>query len=272
MHKPLSMKKRLLALLLCTTCLFALAQRESRSCTVNWKKNEITAYSGDCDRHDLASGRGEAKGFIRFTGSGNKKSGQAGEVVFADSIPFTYKGNFAEGYPDGNGEYYLGDSLYFKGHFQLGLKEGKGELHYLRKSKPDSVIQGYWSGDEFQGDKYKTYNFTTTGLFDQVEIVPTPGSGNSVTIELSTTTGTPNGALDQVQRANSFVLKLTDIMSPTNSIVKRRSVFESANKTYYTYELLSFPCKIFGTLNTGDTFELEMIKSANWKCRIYLNR
>lgn len=261
----------MLACLLCSTSLVAIAQKDARSCSVNWKKEEIVAYSGGCDRNDLASGKGEAKGVHRYTES-EKQNPKPGEHIFADSVNFRYTGSFAQGMPDGNGEFFWGDSLYFKGHYQLGLKEGKGEMHYRRKDKADSVVMGYWSADEYQGDKYKTFNFTTTGLFDQVEIVPSPGSGNTITIELSTTTGTPNGALDEVKRSTAFVLRLTDLMSPTNSLVKRRSIFESANKTYYTYELLSFPCRLFGTLNTGDTFELEMLKAASWKMRIYLNR
>lgn len=262
-------------MLVCLLCGFQLAvgaqKNNNSSCIVNWRKQEIIAYSGGCDRNHLASGKGEAKGSHRYTESEKQQHTIPGEHIFADSIAFRYAGNFSQGFPDGVGEYFLGDSLYFKGHYQLGLKEGQGELHYLRKNKPDSVVLGYWSGDEFRGEKYKTYNLMTTGLFDQVEVVPTPGAGNTITIELSTTSGTPNGSLEDGQR-KSGVLLLSDLMSPTNSIVKRTSVFQSSNKTYYTYELLGFPCKLFGTLSTGDTFELELYKAANWKFRVYLNR
>ena len=142
-------------------------------------------------------------------------------------------GNFKDGFPNGNGIYYYNDTMYHSGDFQDGLKEGKGETHYLHKGMPDSVIKGYWSGDVFRGKKYVTYSFSTTGLFDLTEITPSNHSGSTVAIKLGTTSGTPNGA------GSGVVLSLVSLVSPNGCILKMRSKMESSFKSYVTVELVS---------------------------------
>ena len=244
------MRISLITILLVNLCLFSFyslqAQRDKDStyCKVYWKSIE-GKYVGDC-KEGMANGKGEAWGINHYIGS------------------------FKDGMPNGIGVYNYSDSLYYSGSFQDGLKEGKGEMHYLIKSKPDSVVKGFWSADEYRGSKYTTYHFTTTGNFDQLEISPSRNSGKTVTIELSTTSGSPNGA--PTGAGAGFVLTLSDIMSPTGSISKMTSKMETANKSILTYELTGFPSTIFCTLSTGDTFQLEMYKAANWKVRIYINK
>jgi hypothetical protein len=221
------------------------AQKDSTACKVNWTSLQ-GSYTGDC-KDGLASGKGAARGIHSYTGG------------------------FKNGMPNGIGTYSFSDSLYFKGNFQDGLKEGKGEMHYQRRAMADSIISGYWSADEFRGAKYITYNFTTTALFDAIEVTPSSASGNTITIEISTNSGAPNG-VSTGGTGSGFVLTLKDLMSPTGSIVKTRSKFESSNKSYTTFELLSFPCKLFGTFSSGDTFELELFKAANWKARFFMNK
>ena len=222
---------------------FIYAQQDSSSCKVITKEL-AGSYTGEC-KNGLANGKGEAKGLYHYIGS------------------------FKEGMPNGTGIYYYSESEYFNGSFQDGIKEGKGEMHYIKKPMPDSIIKGYWSGDGFKGDKYITYTFSTTELFDQTEITPSKTSGNIITIEIGTTSGSPNGAPGS--RINN-VLSLRDIVSPTGSIQKVRSKYESPLKSYITLELVGFPCKLFGTLSDNQTFELELYKAANWKVRFYRNQ
>ena len=217
-------------------------QQDSTECKVNWK-NITGKYIGDC-KQGLANGKGEAIGLQRYTGS------------------------FENGMPNGNGIYYYSDSLYHSGNFQDGLKEGKGETHYLRKAMPDSVVKGYWSGDEYRGKKYITYTFSTTQQFDLTEITPSGRSGNTVTIEIGTTSGAPNGA----RGSQGYVINLRDLISPNGCITKMTSKLASAFKSYATFELLEFPCKLFGTLSNNETFELELYKAANWKIRLFVNK
>lgn len=220
---------------------FLYAQQDPSFCKVTWKELAGT-YTGDC-KNGLADGNGDAKGFHHYTGS------------------------FKGGMPNGTGVYYYSDSMYYNGNFQDGIKEGKGEMHYLRKAMPDSIIKGYWSGGEYRGKKYITYSFTTSEQFDQNQLSPSSGSGNTVTIEIGTTSGSPNGI-----GPNGYVLLLRDVVSPTSSILKTLSKYESAFKSYATFEIVSFPCKLFGTLSDGQTFDLELYKAANWKIRLYKNK
>jgi hypothetical protein len=219
---------------------FLHAQQDSSACKVNLKEL-VGIYTGDCQK-GLANGKGDAKGAHHYTGS------------------------FKNGLPDGTGVYYYNDSVYYSGDFQDGVKEGKGEAHYLRKSMPDSIIKGYWSGGEYRGKRYITYNFSTTEQFDQTQITPSGASGNTVSIEIGTTSGSPNGS-----SLNGIVLELRDLISPTSSILKVTSKYVSAFKSYANYEIISFPCKLFGTLSDGRTFEVELYKAANWKIRLYKN-
>lgn len=225
--------------LLGCSCLYA--QKDSFFCKVTMKELD-GAYLGGCN-YGLASGQGEAWGSHH------------------------YKGSFKDGMPNGTGIYYYDDSVYYDGNFQDGKKEGKGEMHYPRKAKPDSIIKGYWSGDEFRGKKYITYSFTTTEQFDNTEITPSNARGNTVTFEIGTTSGSPNGT-----SLGGYVLTIMNLVSPTASIQKMLSKQESSFKSYMTYELISFPCTLFGSLSDGQTFQLELYKAANWKVRLYKNK
>src|SRR5687767_10802455 len=109
------------------------AQDSTKSCRVLIKGLEGT-YNGEC-KDGIANGKGEAKGMQSYTGI------------------------FKNGKPNGLGTYVYSDIVYYKGNFQDGLREGKGELHYLLQGKPDSVINGYWSADEYRGKKYTTYTY-----------------------------------------------------------------------------------------------------------------
>jgi hypothetical protein len=216
------------------------AQKDSFFCKV--KMPELDgSYLGGC-KLGLADGEGTARG------------------------NHVYTGEFKNGLPNGTGNYYYSDSQYYSGSFQDGLKEGKGEMHYARKPKPDSVIKGYWSGDIYRGKKYTTYSFTTTEVFDQTEISPSSSSGNTVSVEIGTTSGSPSGS-----RAG-YVLTLMNMVSPSGCILKTESSYDSDFKSYRKFELASFPCKLFGTLSDGRTFEIELYKAANWKLRFYQNR
>lgn len=225
------------------------AQRDMDACKVT-SKNLVGQYTGGC-KDGLADGKGEARGIDHYVGS------------------------FKKGMPNGSGTMYYGENEFFTGKFLDGLKEGRGEKHFLRKGMPDSVVKGFWSADEFRGNTYTTYKFNTTILFDHIEITPSDNSGNSVTFEIATTSGSPNGVPNHANSAgfnSGSVLTIRDLLSPTSSIIKAGSQFASAYKSSITYELTGFPCKLLGTFSNGETFELELYKSANWKLRFFLNQ
>ncbi|TMI93783.1 MAG: hypothetical protein E6H08_10025 [Bacteroidetes bacterium] len=212
--------------------------QQEPACKVTWT-DLIGTYSGAC-KNGFANGKGEAKG-VHY-----------------------YKGSFKDGKPDGDGLYYYNDSVYYDGPFQDGLKEGKGEMHYLRRNMDDSIVKGYWSGDLFKGNKFAPYSFSTTESFDNIEITSSKVSGKTVTIEITTTSGTAG--------ASGSTLALLNLISTSASTLKIQSRVNGSFKNSASYEVSEFPCRLFGTLSDGNTFGLDLNKAANWKIRLYKNQ
>jgi hypothetical protein len=228
---------------------FPFLNAQDRLCKVA-AKNLEGDYKGDC-KYGLANGQGEAKGIDRYVGS------------------------FKDGMPNGKGTYYYADTVYYKGNFQNGIKEGKGEMHYTRKGASDSVIKGYWSTDVFRGEKYSPYKLSTSSFFDRTEVIPSDHTGNTVTIEIATSSGSPNGAPTHANSAgfnSGYILSLSALSSPTNSILKTGAKYESSFKSSITYELTGFPCRLIGTFSNGEGFDLELFKAADWKVRFFVNK
>jgi hypothetical protein len=89
-------------------------------------KAEISgSYVGECKK-GLANGNGEAKG------------------------EDYYKGEFSNGYPDGNGMYIWKDGANYKGEWKKGLRDGNGTYSFIRLGK-DSTLVGKWKNDKYIG-------------------------------------------------------------------------------------------------------------------------
>ena len=245
----LALKKNPVSIVLFLSLIFFIkenisAQEKNRPCKVSLA-SIANEYAGDC-KNGLANGQGTAKGIHR------------------------YIGNFKYGLPDGNGTYYFSDSTYYTGNFQEGIKEGKGEFHYV-KANTDSVVKGYWSGNEYRGKKYITYEFNSATKFDRWEITPTPQSGNSITFELATTSGSPKGLPSNTAGDPGYVLTLTELHS-NDPLLKFIAKMDNPTISYSTYEISRFPVILYGTLSNGENFQLDLYKSARWKVRFFINK
>ncbi len=84
-------------------------------------------YSGDC-KNDLADGMGEALG------------------------EDFYKGEFAKGYPDGEGTYMWKSGAKYNGEWKKGMRHGKGRYEFTYHDK-DSILVGEWKNDKYIGMK-----------------------------------------------------------------------------------------------------------------------
>ncbi|MEP7106375.1 MAG: hypothetical protein ABI760_00305 [Ferruginibacter sp.] len=222
------------------------AQDSTGSCKV-LVFNLGDSYKGEC-KNGLAHGQGEAIGRNRYNGS------------------------FKYGKPNGYGVYHYDDSSYHEGYFLDGQKEGKGETHYLHKGKPDSTIKGYWSGNEFRGKKYTTYAFDGASKFDRSEIIGTPETGNTISFEISTTSGSPTGVPSDFQGQPGYVLRLVDLNSASKSIIRLLSTVETPTRFHVTYDISEFPVTLYATMSNGDSFKLELYKPAKWTVRLFINR
>jgi len=217
------------------------SQDISKECKVELK-NLSGTYVGEC-KNGFADGKGEAIGAQRYVGI------------------------FKYGLPNGKGIYYYNKTTYYTGNFQDGLKEGKGETHYLRDGMPDSIVKGYWSGDEYRGNNYKTYNTTEMPFFDRVEITPSNEKGNILTIETSTTTG-----IFYQNSTFGFLLTVTDVIALDGSFINKLETPANPIKSSATYQLTKFPVKLRVTLSNGKTFNLELYKNAKWTVKLFLNK
>lgn len=200
-------------------------------------------YAGECKK-GVAHGKGEAKGLWR------------------------YAGNFKNGLPNGKVILYAA-AYFYDGNFLDGLKEGKGEMHYIRSGETDSIIKGYWSGDEYRGKSYTTYVTDAVPKFDRVEISPTTESGNRITIEIATTSNSAYGGFSNP----SVSVRLTELMSvKLRSLLKLVNSFDSPLKSTTVFEITEFPITLRGVLSNGQNFNLELYKSASWTFRIFINK
>ena len=201
-------------------------------------------YQGEC-KNGMADGKGEAKGVHK------------------------YNGTFKAGIPEGNGTYYFNDNMYYIGAFKHGIKEGKGEMHYIRNGS-DSIVKGFWSGDEFRGRDYITYSLSGEKRFEQFEPRPSKETGNIVTFELSTTSGAPNGRSATVTEGS--VLLITELYSTNGVEVRKLSEFNSGFRSTVKYEIEKFPVKLTCHLTIGEPVYIELYKAAKWMIKVYLNR
>lgn len=221
-----------------------LAQSTEPPCKVDLPSLTGT-YTGEC-KNGFAQGKGEAKGIDRYVGL------------------------FKSGLPNGKGIMYYGDTAYHSGNFQDGIKEGKGETHYTKAGEPEKIVEGYWSGDEFKGKTYKTYHFTGASLFDMFEISPSEQSGKTLTIEISTTSGSPDGT-KPTYTSGGNVITIDELIPIDGNIVITRNSNVTPNKSVVNYEISSFPIRLQITLSTGRIFELELYKAAAWIIKLYNN-
>jgi hypothetical protein len=222
------------------------AQDSVQSCKVI-TPTLIGEYKGDCKK-GLANGHGEAKGIGHYVGS------------------------FKNGMPNGIGLYNYNDTNYYSGNFQDGIKEGKGEMHFLRTGKTDSIVKGYWSGDEYRGKNYITYTTDASmSKFTSTDINPSDESGNTLTINIITTSGSSGGTTSNTGGGSGFVLNVSQLNSMNGDVLRVLSKITTAFQSSIVFELHKFPAILQIMFSDGQVINLELYKSANWNARFYLN-
>ncbi len=217
------------------------SQQTSSDCKVESEALK-GSYTGDC-KNGLANGKGEAKGLERYTGS------------------------FKNGMPNGEGTYYFKDGTFFIGNFQDGLREGKGEMHFPVAGQADSVLKGYWSADEYRGREYVCYKFGGSTYFDKVDIIPSKESGHTLTIEISTNSGSPDGSNPH----GGIALFVSDVSPSDGVFVNKITSYQTPNKASVKYDISKLPAHFFVTISNGETFSIDLYKSANWTIRLFKN-
>ena len=189
-------------------------------------------YAGECKK-GLASGIGEAHGDIHW-----------------------YKGMFKKGMPNGEGEFHYSENEIYTGAMQDGLKEGKGHYLVKRGNEPDSLLDGYWSGDVYRGNKYVTYQFSSNKVFDTKEVRPSKDSGNSITIET---------------KGNLTALRVVSVVPKNTSYLQKTGSFETPNAGSVSYRIENFPASMQITLSNGAIIDLDLYKPSDWFVKLFVN-
>lgn len=224
------------------TLLFVFQLQAQDKCKVASQSLSET-YKGEC-KNGLAHGKGEAQGTHRYVGM------------------------FRHGFPNGKGMYYADGGVFYEGNFQEGLKEGKGEAHYPLSGRPDSIVKGFWSADVYRGKTYKTYDVSEMPAFERVDITPSDGTGNTFTIEITSTSGTPR---DQYT-GTGYSLSVIDVVAKDGSMIRKLETADNPAKYLVSYEITSFPVKLQGRFSNGRSFNIELYKKATWRMQIFVNR
>jgi hypothetical protein len=120
------------------------------------KLSEISgSYAGDCKK-GLAHGHGIAKGIDQ------------------------YEGDFFKGLPEGHGKYKWANGSWYDGEWKNGMRNGEGKF-----VSGDSVIQGYWKADKYQGKmRTASYKIVVSRNVARYTISKSVEPANGVTIKV----------------------------------------------------------------------------------------
>jgi MORN repeat len=227
------MKTLLLSLIFIAACGTAIAQ-DSVSCEVALLP--ITGkYSGEC-KNNKAHGMGKASGMD------------------------TYEGEFKKGYPDGEGTYTWQNGNYYKGAMKKGLRQGKGELHFLRPGLADSVVTGYWHKDTYKGLNLKPYIIVnTTSNVNRVEVTKLGDKTKSITVVSHYTANT-----------NTSVATMTGLNLIGGRFFARANTVQT-NRGIVVLQQVEFPFRavfVFGSAQV----EIEIFDEGEWTVDVPINR
>lgn len=213
----------LLSVIVCSFCITGICQKNDGPVL---KKELIGKYEGGL-KGGLAQGKGTAIGRESYTGT-FKKGLPNGEGVYTDSLGNIYKGSFED-----------------------GKKEGKGELT-LKGAVKDSIQRGYWEKDKYVGS-------TTEPQY-----------------EISNKTGSVNPRIVKAGDGNKVEISIIDPIS--NGYISANISYKGqanlrTNFGLYYYDNATFPLEFdiqyectnkMGTSKTYNSLHLKINKPGNW--------
>lgn len=191
----------------------------------------------------------------QYTGEckSNKAHGK-GKSVGMD----TYEGEFKKGYPDGEGTYTWKNGNFFTGSFKKGIKQGMGEMHFLRPGITDSVVVGYWEKDLYKGKNAKPYNIvTTTTDVGRVAVTNMTPKDRSITVTVQSLANTKD-----IYSSNNVQTRMTDVQVTRGSYIGKASNM-LADKEVTVFQQVIFPFR--ATFRFGNSLvEIEIFDDGGW--------
>jgi hypothetical protein len=195
----------------------------------------------------------------KYTGEcKNNKAHGMGKSVGMD----TYEGEFKKGYPDGEGIYTWKNGNYYKGTLKKGLRQGKGEFHFLRPGAADSIVSGYWQKDAYKGQNLKPYIIAnTTSDVGRVEVNNTGGKERSITVSVISRVGTSS-----LGSAANNIVKMTGV-----NVIAGRYLVKATNaltdKEITVFQQVEFPFRAVFSFGNAQV-EIEIFDEGTWDVSI----
>ena len=185
---------------------------------------------------------------LSYTGEckDNKANGK-GKAIGQDS----YEGEFKAGYPEGTGKYTWKTGDWFDGVWKKGIREGKGEMHYKRDNKEDSVITGFWKKDLFVGRFEKPYAIISqSSKISTVKVTRSAGTTKDqfdITISIESTSGGSSVAGKSSSGDNVFSdipkMKLTSVDVQKGHFNAQTDIDNLARSSKSILKRVEFPFK-----------------------------
>ena len=180
------------------------------------------------------------------------KDGKANGTGKATGIA-TYDGDFKNGYPDGQGKYTWASGDFYYGGWKKGLKDGKGEIHYVGNGK---LLKGYWKKDKYKGEFEDPYQI--------IEMGP------AVTYKSIQHLGT--------HKMSVYISMKSGVMATANvdNYIILNGHFQRTNNTQMTltqtveFTDVQFPFRVkFNGINNG-VIDIEFYEAGEWRVEIVL--
>lgn len=202
---------------------------------------------------------------LKGTYTGECKNGKANGKGKAVGL-HTYDGEFKNGLQEGTGTYTWPNGDYYYGSWKKGLKDGKGQLHYIKDGK-EVTLAGYWKKDNYRGEYEHPYVITNvTSEVGRVQVEKMSDNENSITVTVE------NLATSSSLTRNSFQTSTT---MTSHQVTRGQYVSKSTNalpnKEITTFRGVIFPFRC--TFNFGNSIvEIEFFDKAAWDVMIPINK
>lgn len=195
-----------------------------------------------------------------YTGAcANGKANGHGKSVGADQ----YEGEFKDGYPNGKGMYVWQDGHYFIGNYNMGKKEGKGDMYYEAANGSDSVISGYWKKDKYIGEYEKQYIvISNSSGIKKVECSLTDKKGENITITIHQLTNTSNSF------ASTSIIPMVKEISQVSGTFYTSNNQMLSNSSVTIIQQVTYPFRAIIYLNNGEYTEILFNEKGNYNVYI----
>jgi hypothetical protein len=188
----------------------------------------------------------------------------------------SYKGDFKNGYPDGDGKYIWRNGSSYDGHWKEGKFEGQGTYHNLNDNNQDSGnLTGYWQNGIYKGKYEKSYiiHSMTNGIIDAVVNKVKKQGEAIITITVKCTTG---GALSMSAVSKEMIIipksKLTNVLVQAGRI-ERQNSDEGSSTILNRYEFRKIEYPLYATLYfEAEQLQIELLENASYNITVNIGK